>query len=86
MAESRQVVKDSRARIEQCIRESQFYTRRLRDEWTKKSDEMNEQIQSILRSKRQTAIFAELCATHNTTARNAVPTDKILRLMNKTSV
>jgi len=86
MAESRQVVKASRARIEQCIRDQQFYTRRLRDEWAKKSDEMNEQIQSILRSKKQTAIFAELCATHNTTARNAVPTDKILRLMNKTSV
>ena len=42
---------------------------------------MNEQIQTILRSKRQTTIFAELCATHNTTARKTVPTDKILRLM-----
>ena len=48
MAESRQVVKASRARIEQCIRDQQFYTRRLRDEWTKKSDEMNEQIQVLL--------------------------------------
>lgn len=81
VAESRKMVRSSRAKIDSCIREQQRYSKRLRDEWTKKSEEMNEQIQSILRSKRQTAIFAELCATHNTTARKTVPTDKILRLM-----
>jgi len=81
VAESRKVVRSNRAKIDSCIREQQRYSKRLRDEWAKKSEEMNEQIQGILRSKRQTAIFAELCATHNTTARKTVPTDKILRLM-----
>ena len=38
------MVKSSRQKIEQCIREQQKYSKRLRDEWAKKSDEMSEQI------------------------------------------
>ena len=44
MIQSRKMVKSSRQKIEQCIREQQKYSKRLRDEWVKKSDEMSEQI------------------------------------------